>query len=108
MAKDAAFVGSSRDDLRRLPKDVRDDMGYQIYRVQCGFTPNDWKPMPSVGSGVREIRVRSSDRDYRSMYVTTIGNAVYVLHVFVKKSPRTPKKDLEIAKKRLSEIRRKQ
>lgn len=108
MPKDVVFVGSSRDDLRRFPKDVRDDMGYQIYRVQCGLAPKDSKPMSSVGSGVRELRIRGSDREYRGMYIASIGDAVYVLHVFVKKSRRTPKQDLEVARKRLREVRRKQ
>ena len=81
-------------------------MGYQIYRVQSGLDPNDWRAMPTVGTGVRELRVRSSDSQYRAIYITNIGDKVYVLHVFVKKSQRTPKTDLEIAKKRLSEVRR--
>ena len=101
------FCGSSLRDLRGFPKDVQQDMGYQIYRVQCGFDPNDWRAMPTVGTGVRELRVRGSDSQYRAIYVTTIGDTVHVLHVFVKKSQRTPKTDIEIAMNRLSEIRRK-
>lgn len=81
-------------------------MGYQIYRLQLGLDPDDWKPMPSVGTGVRELRVQGSDSQYRAIYITTIGDMVYVLHVFVKKSQKTLKNDLEIAKKRLSEIGR--
>lgn len=81
-------------------------MGYQIYRVQLGLDPDDWKPMPSVGTGVRELRVRGSDSQYRAIYITTIGDMVYVLHVFVKKTQRTPNTDVDIAKKRLSEIGR--
>ena len=53
-------------------------MGYQIYRVQCGLDPN--LAMPTVGTGVRELRVRSSDSQYRAIYITTIGDKVYVLH----------------------------
>ena len=81
-------------------------MGYQIYRLQLGLDPDDWKPMPSVGTGVRELRVRGPDNQYRALYITTIGEMVYVLHVFVKKSQKTLQKDLEIARKRLREIRR--
>ena len=102
-----AFCGSSPRDLLGFPKDVRHDIGYQIYRVQCGLDPNDWKPMPTVGTGVRELRVHGSDNEYRGIYITTIGDAVYVLHVFVKKSRRTPTKDLDIARNRLSDVRRK-
>jgi len=60
--------------------------------------------MPNVGSGVREIRVRGADRNYRAIYVTNVGDAVYVLHVFVKKSNKTRNNDLDVARKRLSEI----
>ena len=102
----AVFVGSSRSDIRRFPQDIREDMGYQIYRVQCGFDPSNWKPMRSVGSGVRELRVRGADNHYRCLYITTIGDTVYVLHVFMKQSEKTPKSDIEIAQKRLSQIRR--
>lgn len=104
MEKRAEFVGSSLADLRRFPKEIRDEIGYQIYRLQCGLDPSDWKPMPNVGSGVREIRVRGADRNYRAIYVTTVGDAVYVLHVFVKKSNKTRNNDLDVARKRLSEI----
>lgn len=83
-------------------------MGYQIYRLQHGLDPNDWKAMPAVDTGVRELRVRGSDNQYRAIYVTTLGDTVYVLHVFVKKSQRTSKKDLETARKRFNEIRREQ
>ena len=82
-------------------------MGYQIDRLQHGLDPNDWKAMPTVGTGVRELRVRSSDSQYRAIYITTMGDTVYVLHVFVKKSQRTPKTDLDIARNRLSDVRRK-
>lgn len=100
------FRGSSLRDLRRFPKDVRHDIGYQIDRLQRGVDPNDWKPMPSVGTGVRELRVQGSDSQYRAIYITTIGEMVYVLHVFVKKSQRTSKNDVDIAKKRFGEIGR--
>lgn len=61
--------------------------------------------MPSVGPGVREIRVRDDGNAYRSMYVTNIDDAMYVLHVFVKKSRRTTRSDVEIAKVRLNALR---
>lgn len=98
------FLGSALDDLRAFRKAARQDMGRQIERVQRGLEPNDWKPMPSVGRGVREIRIRTESNAYRSLYVTSIAETVYVLHVFVKKSRQTPKKDIELAKSRLKTI----
>ena len=103
--KDAIFLGASLDDLRAFPKRVQKKLGYQIYRVEAGLDPDDWKPMPSIGPGVREIRVRDEGNAYRTMYVTNIEQTVYVLHVFQKKTRRTAKKDIELAKSRLGAIR---
>lgn len=102
--KDVKFVGSSLDDLRAFPKSPRQDMGRQINRVQQGFDPLDWKPVKSVGPGVREIRIRDEGNNYRCMYVTNPGKSVYVLHVFIKKSQKTLGKDIEIAKSRFREV----
>ena len=103
--KGVKFVGSSLDDLRAFPKAPRQDMGRQIERVQRGLDPQDWKPMTQVGSGVREIRIRDKDNNYRGIYVTNIGDAVYVLHVFRKKSQKTPAQDIKKAKSRLKALR---
>ena len=101
--KSARFLGSALNDLRALPKAARQDLGYQIDQVQLGREPDDW-PMPTVGRGVREIRVSDDGNIYRGMYVTNIGDKVYVLHVFAKKSHRTPKRDIDIAKTRLKAL----
>ena len=102
--KEVVFVGSSLDDLRRFPTDAKHDMGQQIAMIQSGMDPRHWRPMPTVGSGVRELRVRIAGNAYRSMYTTTLGDAVYILHVFVKKSQKTAKADIDIAKKRFREV----
>ena len=104
--RSVGFCGSSLRDLRGFPKDVRHDMGYQIDRLQRGLDPDDWRAIPTVGPGVRELRVHRSDNEYRCIYITTIGDAVYILHVFVKKSRTTPNKDLNIARNRLGDVRR--
>ena len=64
-------------------------MGHQLFRVQCGLDPDDWKPMPAVGTGVREIRVRDSSGAYRTIYLAARAEGVYVLHCFRKKSAKT-------------------
>ena len=51
------FVGSSREDLRELPESARETAGHQLFKVQQGKEPDDWKPLPTVGAGVQEIRV---------------------------------------------------
>ena len=103
--KDVQFVGSSLDDLRAFPKAPKQDLGRQIERVQRGLDPLDWRPMTQVGRGVREIRIRDKDNNYRGIYVTNIGEAVYVLHVFRKQSQKTPVRDIEKAKSRLKALR---
>src|SRR5687768_3811037 len=76
----------------------------QLRRVQEGLDPLNWKPMTSVGPGVREIRVRDSAGAFRVIYVASFPEAVYVLHAFQKKSERTPKEDLVLAKSRYPRI----
>ncbi len=98
------FLGSSLHDLRAFPKAARHDMGRQLNRIQRGREPNDWKPMPTVGRGVREIRIRVEGNAYRTLYTTHIGDAVYVLHACVKKTQKTPKHDIELAKSRLKAL----
>ena len=102
---DVVFLGSSLGDLRAFPKRVQHKLGYQIYRVQTGLLPNDWKPMPSIGAGVREIRVRDEGNAYRSLYITSTRQTVYVLHVFQKKTRKTSNTDIALAQSRLSGIR---
>jgi phage-related protein len=83
--------------IRAFPDGARRTAGYQIERVQHGLNPDDWKPMKSVGLGVREIRLRDSGGAFRVIYLATLAEAVYVLHAFQKKSQATSKADLEIA-----------
>ncbi|MDV6271162.1 type II toxin-antitoxin system RelE/ParE family toxin [Rhodococcus globerulus] len=93
-------MGSALDDLRDLPADVQDDLGYQIGRVQLGLDPDDWKPMKDVGAGCREIRVRTSDGAFRTFYVARFEGAIYVLHCFRKKTQKTSKSDIEVGRQR--------
>jgi phage-related protein len=73
--------------------------------VQIGENPSDWKPMPSVGPGVREIRIRQVFGAYRIIYLTVIGDVIHVLHAFQKKTQATTKRDIDLAKARLRQIR---
>ena len=102
--KEIEFVGSSLDDLRAFPSTARRDCGFELSKVQEGRDPTSWKPMSSIGSGVRDIRVKEEGGAYRVIYVANLKNAIYVLHCFVKKSERTPKPDIDLAKHRLREL----
>lgn len=70
-----------------------------------GLEPNDWKPMPAVGLGVREIRIHTT-LEHRVLYIAKFDDAVYVLHAFQKRTQRTPKRDVELARQRLGEAMR--
>ena len=104
--KPIAFLGNSLDCLREFPEEARHDVGYQLDQVQRGKRPNDFKPMPSVGRGVEELRVWDDSGTYRMIYLARLQDAVYVLHAFQRKTRTTSKRDIEIAKGRYAELRR--
>ena len=93
------WLGSSRSDLKAFPPDARRVAGFQLRRVQQGLEPNDWKPMPAVGRGVRGIRIHTG-LDHRVFCVTQFAEGVYVLHVFEKRTRKTPIRELELARDR--------
>jgi phage-related protein len=101
--KELRFVGSSLDDLRNFPEEARRTAGFELRAVQNGLEPQDWKPMRSIGSGVREIRIHVLG-EWRIVYVAKLANAIYVLHAFQKKSQKTTRNDIELARKRFTEI----
>ena len=100
------FLGDSLKCLRDFPEDARQDAGYQLDKVQHGEQPDDFKPMPSIGRGVEEIRVRDDSGAYRVIYTARFADAVYVLHAFQKKTQATAKRDIDLAKARYSELSR--
>jgi len=97
------WTGSARIDLRGFPKEAREVAGYQLFQVQQGCDPADWKPMSTVGPGVREIRVHTQG-EHRVIYVAKFEDAVYVLHAFEKKTQKTRKADVEVARRRFREV----
>ena len=102
--KPVHFVGSPWGDLRELPDDAKETAGHQLFKVQQGKEPDDWKPMPTVGAGVNEIRVRDESGIYRILYVAKFEEAIYVLHVFEKRSQKTSKGDIQLAKGRYADL----
>src|ERR1700722_16115312 len=103
--KKVIWMGSSREDLRGFPRDACREIGFQLESVQEGVDADDWKPMSSVGPGVRDIRVRDSSGAFRCIYVATRPEGIYVLHCFQKKSQKTSQQDLELAQRRFKSIR---
>ena len=98
------FLGNAKDDFLTFPREVMRQAGRQLNRVQHGLEPSDWKPMPSIGAGVREIRLRDRAGIYRIVYVVKSRFGLLVLHAFVKKSQATPKRDIELARQRLKDL----
>lgn len=104
--KPICFLGDSLNRLREFDADARQDAGYQRDKVQRGEQPDDFKPMPSIGKGVEEIRIWDESGTYRVIYTARIADAVYVLHAFQKKTQATAKRDLDLAKARFAELMR--
>jgi len=99
-------MGSSKADLKAFPAAVMDNTGHQLFLVQCGLEPDDWKPMNTIGTCVKEIRVKDVVGNFRTVYLATRPAAVYVLHCFQKKTQQTSQRDIELARKRLQAILR--
>ena len=98
------WVGSSLDDLREFPDEVRAHMGFALYQAQIGLKHRDAKPLAGIGTGILEIATRFDKGTYRAMYTVRFQSAVYVLHAFQKKSKHgisTPKAEMDLVRKRL-------
>ena len=91
--KPIEFRGSAREDLRAFPQAARREAGFQLDRVQCGLEPENWKPMSTIGAGVREIRITDATGALRVMYVAKFSSALYVLHCFQRQTPHTRDSD---------------
>ena len=104
------WIGSSRRDLRAMPDQVRRDIGQALYTAQRGETDPAAKPLKGFG-GTRVMEIVERDRGgaYRAVYTAQLGDVVYVLHVFQKKSKSgiaTPKQDIDLIRRRLAEAER--
>jgi phage-related protein len=95
--KPVRFLGSARDDLVAFPESARREAGYELFMVQVGREPKDFKRLPSVGAGAYELRVRDDSGAFRVVYVAKFEEAVYVLHAFQKKTRKTPQGDIDLA-----------
>jgi phage-related protein len=102
--KSITFFGDSREKLSDFPQGPRREAGFQLDRVQRGLMPENWKSVKTVGQGVTEIRIRDESGAYRVIYLATFPEAVYVLHAFQKKTQKTAKTDLELARARLQNL----
>lgn len=98
------WVGSSKNDLREFPDDVREHVGFALYQAQIGMKHADAKPLTGLGAGVLEVVSDFDTNTYRAVYTVRFHDAVYVLHAFQKKSKRgsaTPKTEIDLVRRRL-------
>ncbi|HOW53721.1 MAG TPA: type II toxin-antitoxin system RelE/ParE family toxin [Syntrophorhabdaceae bacterium] len=101
--KSLIFAGSSLDDLRNFPDEARRAAGFELRAIQNGLDPSDWKPVQTIGKGVKEIRIHVLG-EWRVIYIARFREAVYVLHAFQKKSRKTSRQDIELARQRYGQI----
>jgi phage-related protein len=92
--KPIVWVGNARANLVEFSDEARREAGHDLWLVQQGALPRDWRPMPDVGAGVVEIRIHAGT-EHRAFYVAKFDEAVYVLHAFDKTSRATSKRDLD-------------
>ena len=102
--KQVIWVGNAKKKLKKFPESVQKDIGYALYFAEKGGLSPIAKPLKGIGSGVFEIRATHKTNTYRAVYTVKIGERIYVLHCFQKKSKKgieTPKKEIKLIKERL-------
>lgn len=100
-----AWEGDSREVLQSFPEDVRQNFGFELWQLQQGERPSNYRPLPSIGTGVFELRDQDERAWYRVVYLSRINDVIYILHCFDKKSREMPRKDFEKAKQRLKAVK---
>jgi phage-related protein len=100
-----AWEGDSREVLQAFPEGIRQNFGFELWQLQQGESPADYRPLPSVGAGVFELRDQDERAWYRVVYLSRIHDVIYVLHCFEKKGRQMPRRDFEKAKRRLKAVK---
>lgn len=101
--KKITWLGNTHDVVKGYTSAAKSEIGYNLDKVQRGMDPFDWKPMPTVGPGVKEIRIHE-ENEYRVLYVAKFEESVYILHAFIKKTQQTSKKDIDLGKQRYADL----
>jgi len=101
---DIEWLGDSYDVVYGYSKPVRKSIGSELRLLQSGARPIHARPLKTVGRGVREIKVSEKEGQFRVVYLVRRRDRIYVLHAFQKKTRRTPKQEIVLAKKRFKEI----
>ena len=99
------WEGDSREVLQSFPQGVRQNFGFELWRLQQGESPADYRSLPSIGTGVFELRDQDERAWYRVVYLSRIDDVIYVLHCFEKKGRQIPRRDFEKTKQRLRAVK---
>ncbi len=100
-----AWESDSKEVLPSFPEAVRQNFGFELWQLQQGERPSDYRPLSSIGPGVFELRDQDERAWYRVVYVSRINDVIYVLHCFEKKSREMPRKEFEKARQRLKTVK---
>ena len=106
--KNLTWLADSRSNVKSFPAGVQDDIGYALYAAQLGERSIRAKPVHGLGSQVMEIAVYDASGTYRAIYTVSIGESIYVIHAFQKKSKAgiaTPKSEMKLIRQRLKQLR---
>lgn len=99
------WMGDSREVLSAFPQQIKSVLGFSLRRIQRGLSPLcDSRRMESIGKAVWELKTADERTWYRVIYLTRIGDEIYILHAFEKSSRKTDRRDLEIAKTRFKAV----
>jgi phage-related protein len=103
------WIGSSLKDIVRFSSDVQRTFGFALSAAQYGGKHPAAKPWKGEGPGILEVVKDHEGNTYRAIYTVRFAQAVYVLHVFQKKSPRgieTRQSDVALVRERLKTAQR--
>ncbi len=106
--KQLVWIADSRANVKSFPSAVQYDMGYALYLAQLGNMSVHAKPLHGLGGGVLEIAAHDASGAYRAVYTVSIGDSIYVIHAFKKKSKAgiaTPKSEINLVGQRLKQLR---
>lgn len=106
--KNLLWIGTSKKDLSKLPIKVKQEIGYALWMAQNGEHYENTKPLKGLGSGVFEIISDFNKNTYRVVYIVNLGDSIYVLHVFQKKSKtgiKTPQEEIDLIRQRLKQLK---
>ena len=105
-AAEVHFEGDSLEVLSAIPSAVKQALGSALRQLQIGREPtSQTRSMSSIGSGVYELKEADERAWYRAIYLSKVGNTIYVLHCFEKERRKTDRRDIEVARQRLKRVR---